>query len=444
MDGISDGDVKVTIFGANGEMQAMGNGNGGAGGFTTNPGYITFKNLGYSVKAKDDSGKTVDKVLLKDITGYVHPGMMIALMGPSGGGKTTLMDVLANRKTGGNITGTVLVNGKPKDKFFSRIAGYVEQFDLLLGTQVLILLLIINIITVRDAVVFSAMLRLPDTHSREEKVAFAERVMGQLDLHSHANSLLGPSSSAELRKRTTIAIEMVSNPSLLFLDEPTSGLDSVAAMMIMRSVKGLARSGVAVICTIHQPSSSLFAMFDWLLLLRRGGRVAYFGPLGENSRSVLGYFEGQAAASFRRTQVASEAATRTGSAPAFGGRYATGFGTQVGAGVKECTKRAFRANYRRPAIFRAVILRAVSMALIGGTLYYLNRDGGQVSARTKTSFFWFALVFFALGSLGSISGKIEDRDVFYREDSQGTFRPSAQLLAWIIAENPRLGPPPDF
>eukprot|EP00741_Cyanophora_paradoxa_P025292 tig00000361_g24411.t1 len=76
------------------------------------------------------------------------------------------------------------------------------------------------------------------------------------------------------------------------------------------------------------------------------------------------------------------------------------------------------------------------MALIGGTLFYLDRDNTQTSARTRASYMWFALIFFALSSLGSISGKVEDRDVFYREHSQGTFRPSAQLLAWILAELP--------
>jgi len=224
---------------------------------------LTFKDLTYSVPVPAEGGKgTVQKVLLNKVTGYVQSGMMIALMGASGAGKSTLLDVLANRKTGGTIDGEVLLNGKPKDKFFNRIAGYVEQFDLLHSCN-----------TVRESVVFSALLRLPQDLSREEKIRVADDVLEKLDLVPAKDVLIGdPESggaSLELRKRTTIAIELAARPSLLFLDEPTTGLDAVAAMLIMRNVKKLTEYGQAVICTIHQPSSDLFALFGWLLLLRK-------------------------------------------------------------------------------------------------------------------------------------------------------------------------------
>lgn len=79
------------------------------------------------------------------------------------------------------------------------------------------------------------------------------------------------------RKKLSIAVELVSGPSILFLDEPTSGLDSQAAKNIMDTVREIANSGVPVICTIHQPSAALFELFDRLLLMAKGGYVIYFG-----------------------------------------------------------------------------------------------------------------------------------------------------------------------
>lgn len=84
-----------------------------------------------------------------------------------------------------------------------------------------------------------------------------------------------------------IVFMQVSNPSILFLDEPTSGLDSRAAQIVMRGVVNIVGSGRSVICTIHQPSRRLFMYFDHLMLLKRGGEVAYFGPIGERANELL-------------------------------------------------------------------------------------------------------------------------------------------------------------
>jgi ATP-binding cassette subfamily G (WHITE) protein 2 (SNQ2) len=100
----------------------------------------------------------------------------------------------------------------------------------------------------------------------------------------------GSGLSIEQRKRLTLATELVAKPTLLFLDEPTSGLDGQSAHEICRFMRKLASYGQAVICTIHQPSATLFDAFDVLLLLARGGRTTYFGPTGQNSATVIEYF----------------------------------------------------------------------------------------------------------------------------------------------------------
>ena len=96
----------------------------------------------------------------------------------------------------------------------------------------------------------------------------------------------------EQRKLLTIGVELAAKPKLLlFLDEPTSGLDSQSSWAICSFLRKLADNGQAVLCTIHQPSAILFQQFDRLLFLRKGGETVYFGDIGENSRTLLDYFE---------------------------------------------------------------------------------------------------------------------------------------------------------
>jgi ABC-type multidrug transport system ATPase subunit len=209
------------------------------------------------------------RTLLKDVYGYAKPGMMVALMGGSGAGKTTLLDVLAGKKTGGDIINDALVNGKLRDKSFSRIAGYVEQFD---SHD--------ELSTIREAIEFSAMLRLSSNISYEDKISRVNEVIQTLRLSHVQHQRIG-GVSPEIRKKVTIAVELVMNPGLLFLDEPTTGLDSAGALAVMHAVRSLSKS-ITVICTIHQPSIEIVNCFSHVLLMNKWeqrGRVAYFGSV---------------------------------------------------------------------------------------------------------------------------------------------------------------------
>eukprot|EP00253_Pinus_taeda_P006530 PITA_06530 len=97
--------------------------------------------------------------------------------------------------------------------------------------------------------------------------------------------------STEQKKRLTIAVELVANPSIIFMDESTSGLDARAAAIVMGTVRNIVNTGRTVVCTIHQPSIDIFETFDELLLIKNGGQVIFFGPLGQNSHKVVEYFE---------------------------------------------------------------------------------------------------------------------------------------------------------
>nr|POE70493.1 pleiotropic drug resistance protein 2 [Quercus suber] len=223
--------------------------------------------------------------LLRDVSGAFKPGLLTALVCVSGAGKTTLMDVLAGRKTGGYIEGSISIFGFPKNQVtFARVSGYCEQNDIHSPY-----------VTVYESLVYSAWLRLALDVKKETKKMFVDEVMDLVELHPLRNALVGlpgvDGLSTEQRKRLTIAVELVANPSIIFMDEPTSGLDARAVAIVMRIVRNTVDTGRTVVCTIHQISIDIFEAFDELFLMKIGGQVIYARPLGCQSHKLVEYFE---------------------------------------------------------------------------------------------------------------------------------------------------------
>lgn len=229
-----------------------------------------------------------ERTVLHPMSGAVRSGQMLAVMGSSGAGKTSLLNVLAGRvatSRGASASGAVYVNGRPRDYTrFRQMSAYVLQDDDMFAE-----------LTVREQIAYAATLRLPATMPIATKMARVDRVIQELGLAKVRGSRIGNELERGIsggeRKRVSIATELVTDPSLLFLDEPTTGLDSFNALNVVQTLRHLASSGRTVVCTIHQPRSSIFSLFDQLLLLSEG-RVMYHGP----ARDAVAYF---ASLSFR-------------------------------------------------------------------------------------------------------------------------------------------------
>ncbi|KAF9685108.1 hypothetical protein SADUNF_Sadunf03G0020000 [Salix dunnii] len=247
---------------------------------TIYPTTLKFEEVVYKVKQDQKGlfwGGTREKTILNGITAKVCPGEILAMLGPSGSGKTTLLTALGGRLNG-KLSGKITYNGQPFSGAMKRRTGFVAQDDILYPH-----------LTVTETLLFTALLRLPKTLTRDEKAQHVERVMAELGLSRCRNSMIGGplfrGISGGEKKRVSIGQEMLINPSLLLLDEPTSGLDSTTAQRILTTIKRLASGGRTVVTTIHQPSSRLYHMFDKVVLLSEG-HLIYYGP----ASTALEYF----------------------------------------------------------------------------------------------------------------------------------------------------------
>ncbi|KAG6999763.1 ZEB2-regulated ABC transporter 1 [Fusarium oxysporum f. sp. conglutinans] len=189
--------------------------------------------------------------LLDNSCGWVKPDSLTALMGVSGAGKTTLLDALAQRMPSGVIQGEFYVDGRPLPASLKSDVDYVRQQDVHLETS-----------TVREALLFSAMLRQPFDVPKSEKLASVEEIIHLLNMDDFADAVVGlpgKGLNVEQRKRLSIGVELAGKPALLlFLNEPTSGLDSQSSKAILALLRKLAAGGLSILCTIHQPSAMLF------------------------------------------------------------------------------------------------------------------------------------------------------------------------------------------
>jgi len=246
---------------------------------------LSFKDVCYSISSKDKKTKTVtDKQILTNISGQAVSGSVVAIMGPTGSGKTSLLNILAKRcpiTPNAKLTGSLLVNEKEvDDKMFYRLTSYVMQDDAMFAE-----------LSVFETLMIAAQFQLSKHMSFDEKKKYVMSIIQELGLIKCKDTIIGDARTRGVsggeRKRANIGVELIKNPSCLFLDEPTSGLDSFQAQSVMSCLRQLGTSGRTVVASIHQPRSSIFAMFDKLLLLSEGKCVFY----GDASASIKYFTE---------------------------------------------------------------------------------------------------------------------------------------------------------
>ncbi|XWS73072.1 hypothetical protein CRYUN_Cryun02cG0094200 [Craigia yunnanensis] len=434
---------------------------------------MSFDEIKYAVDMPQEmkaQGISEDRLeLLKGVSGAFRPGVLTALMGVSGAGKTTLMDVLAGRKTGGYVEGTIKISGyTKKQETFARISGYCEQTDIHSPH-----------VTVYESLLFSAWLRLPPEVNSETRMMFIEEVMELVELTSLREALVGLPGvnglSTEQRKRLTIAVELVANPSIIFMDEPTSGLDARAAAIVMRTARNTVETGRTVVCTIHQPSIDIFDAFDELLLLKRGGEEIYVGPLGRHSCHLIKYFEeingiprikdgyNPATWMLEVTSAAQEEALGVNftdiykntelyrrnkalvkelSSPAPGSKglyFQTRYSQSMLTQCIACLWKQYWSYWRNPPYTAVRFLFTTVIDLLFGTIFW---DLGSKRTRRQDVFnsmgsMYAAVLFIGFQNAASVQPVVAvERTVFYRERAAGMYSALPYAFGQVVVELP--------
>eukprot|EP01103_Thecamoeba_quadrilineata_P010903 TRINITY_DN2481_c0_g1_i2.p1 TRINITY_DN2481_c0_g1~~TRINITY_DN2481_c0_g1_i2.p1 ORF type:complete len:542 (+),score=70.89 TRINITY_DN2481_c0_g1_i2:28-1653(+) len=427
---------------------------------------LAWENICYEVDIKTGAPcarkKTTNQILI-NVSGIVQPGQLLAIIGSTGAGKSSLLDILANRSKQGRISGNIVANGGPVNpKSFKRISGYVTQDDCLLGTQ-----------TVEESFDFVANLKLPATNSKGDRRDKVNQIIHDLGLEKVRNAKVGSQFmrgiSGGEKKRVSIGCELITDPGLLFLDEPTTGLDSFNANSVMECLTNIAKKGHTVVCTIHQPRSTIFDMFDQLMILSRG-RVVYFGPakdtvnyfaaLNFHIRSFLNpadffmdvvvanekqFFESSSGGGVDLYQHWKESPQNASTTQLIEYQKQTDETSQLNSLSPYASswfrqtiylgKRSFFNYLRNPMTTYAATFQTLFMALLVGSLYF---DVGMTvqSIQNRAGALFFTITNQAFSQFASLNLFILERDIFKRERASGTYRTSAYYIAKTLVETP--------
>uniref|UniRef100_A0A7S2UBS7 ABC transporter domain-containing protein n=1 Tax=Attheya septentrionalis TaxID=420275 RepID=A0A7S2UBS7_9STRA len=413
--------------------------------------------------AEVDKDESESLTLLQGVDALFRRSRMCALMGTSGAGKSTFMDVVAGYKTGGQITGDIMIDGIPKDtKTWKHIMGYAEQNDILNPY-----------LSVLETLRFTASCRLHRDVDREARVQEVIELMGLADYAKFVvgRELEGEGLPKHARKRLTIAVQLVIRPKVLFLDEPTTGLGNNDAALVIEAVRRSTDAmGIITLATIHQPSKHIWDTFDDALLLAKGGRVIYMGEMGPKSETVMSYFSSLTSSPppaqcnpadyilgtmndlepMDAEKLFKQSSHNDLLAKSIGSVVKSGFGDEPqippsvhmrgpNSPVQEfflLTKRHLIAQWRNPSYSFMRITSSIGVSLYMGILFSgsdISTLSGAVNSIGAIFFLVFVLV---IPMQAAVVPLIEDRAVLYRETVSGTYSRLSYGLGQLAADLP--------
>uniref|UniRef100_A0A8C1STP8 ATP-binding cassette, sub-family G (WHITE), member 2c n=1 Tax=Cyprinus carpio TaxID=7962 RepID=A0A8C1STP8_CYPCA len=395
-------------------------------------------------------------------SGIMNPGMN-AIMGPTGSGKTSLLDVIAGRKDPKGLkSGQVLVDNTTVTSDLRLCSAYVVQNDVLMGT-----------LTVRENLAFSANLRLSrKEYSSADKKMRVDSVIQELGLKDCADTKIGTmflrGISGGEKKRCSIGMELITSPSLMFLDEPTTGLDANTANSIMELLQKLSKKGKTVIFSIHQPRYSIFSQFDHLTLMNKGEiiyagaankAITYFEDLGykcEPFNNPADFFldvtNGTILPQIHNNKSGNPLAVIYRQSPYFlsvkdrlnqisdgldpevtkGDRvsYATPFYYQL----MLVSGRTVRNILRNPQTSYAQLFLNIFFGILVGLIYYQIPHTLPEALQNRTGAFFFLVINMVFGNLSAVELFISERVLFIHENSSGFYRTSVYFLSKVFAD----------
>lgn len=372
--------------------------------------------------------------------------------------------MIAGYKTGGRITGEIMINGCPKETdIWRQISGYAEQIDILNPY-----------LSTLETLRFTAACRLP---SAVDMNVVIDDVVRLMKLEAWKDVIVGREVDGEglpkhARKRLTIAVQLVTLPKILFADEPTTALSTLDANLVMDAIRrSTDKMGLITVTTIHQPSKVIWDSFDDLVLLVRGGRLAYMGEIGKDSEKVLNHFtalSGQsppaqvnpadyvlsavatvsvedAAAAFTRSktnqlltdQITAEkqepSATHDEAVKLIRDQHRKGKSALTDFFL--LTKRHFLTQWRNPSYSFMRLLSSVLLSLYMGVLFISDKSSIQGAVFSIGALF-FLVFLLVIPMQATVIPLMEDRAVLYRETSSGLYSRISYGLGQLAADVP--------
>ncbi|OAG28851.1 hypothetical protein NEDG_00990 [Nematocida displodere] len=378
------------------------------------------------------------KNVLHSVSNSLESGKMTAILGPSGAGKTTLLKIISGRKR--QTRGVISSNGhKLSSKQIRKQTAYVHQENHLLP-----------LLKVKEMLEYTIKLKAP---KEEDPGALADTLLKTLDLYHVKDTRIGDPiqgssgiSGGEM-KRLSVAQELISMPNTLFLDEPTSGLDSKISESLLLHMKNLARSGMLVALTIHQPSSDIFHMFDNIILMRSGNIIysgsvpnciVYLEQLGHPcpkytnpADHIFRVFE-----HFPSSPTHMYAGEQTKVPKHRTVRHKKTTYTQIARETRIIISRNFICGVRNKKYLLAKVSQAMVIGMVTSILLY--NIPGQIDHQQETNTlgcFWaISMGIFGSFSYGAVSVLFSDRKLFIKEYSSNYYSFTAYFIAKVVVD----------